>query len=134
MLTENDVVQAVAGHLATEGYRIDKALSTIERGVDIVAVHLATGYHPCYCGKVGKEARGRNASLPTSCYHQEQIGVAIVVVVDPGNATGEGFDNVAFLPVSRSQYESDSGLPRYLDEMRESRLRAFRSLTYFPLC
>ncbi len=37
------MVQAVAGHLATEGYRIDKALSTVERGVDIVAAHLATG-------------------------------------------------------------------------------------------
>jgi hypothetical protein len=43
MLTENDVVQAVALHLKTEGYRIDKACSTSERGVDIIATHPATG-------------------------------------------------------------------------------------------
>jgi hypothetical protein len=39
MLTENDVVQAVAGFLRGESYRIDCERSTVERGVDIVAVH-----------------------------------------------------------------------------------------------
>ena len=42
MLTENDVVQAVAGHLEDEGYRIVRALSTNQRGIDIVAEHPAT--------------------------------------------------------------------------------------------
>lgn len=41
-MTENDVVQAVAAHLVTEGYRIAEAHTTDERGVDIVAVHPVT--------------------------------------------------------------------------------------------
>jgi hypothetical protein len=43
VLTENDVVKAVARHLRNGGYRVDKELSTRERGVDIDAVHSATG-------------------------------------------------------------------------------------------
>jgi hypothetical protein len=39
MLTEDDVVQAVALHLEAEGYRIVQACTTLERGVDIEAVH-----------------------------------------------------------------------------------------------
>ncbi len=37
MLTENDVVRAVAAHLRSEGYRIDQERSTMEHGVDIIA-------------------------------------------------------------------------------------------------
>ena len=43
MLTENDVVKAVASYLASKGYRVDSELSTVERGIDIDAVHLKTG-------------------------------------------------------------------------------------------
>ena len=43
MLTENEIVQTLAEHLRREGYRIDKQLTTLEQGVDIVAIHLATG-------------------------------------------------------------------------------------------
>lgn len=42
MLTENDVVQAVAGYLKGEGYRIVSSLSTSQRGIDIVAEHPST--------------------------------------------------------------------------------------------
>jgi hypothetical protein len=42
MLTENDVVQAVAAYLSKNGYRIESALSTDERGIDIVAINLKT--------------------------------------------------------------------------------------------
>ncbi len=42
MLTENDVVQAVVSYLKGEGYRIISALSTSQRGIDIVAEHPAT--------------------------------------------------------------------------------------------
>lgn len=42
MLTENDVVQAVAGYLEGEGYRIVSSLSTSQRGIDIVAEHPST--------------------------------------------------------------------------------------------
>lgn len=42
MLTENDVVQAVAGYLEREGYRIVSSLSTSQRGIDIVAEHPST--------------------------------------------------------------------------------------------
>ncbi len=37
MLTENDVVQAVAAHLQSEGYHIDQELSTVKHGIDIIA-------------------------------------------------------------------------------------------------
>lgn len=42
MLIENDVVKAVARHLDSEGYCVEKVLSTVEHGVDIVAVHPET--------------------------------------------------------------------------------------------
>ena len=43
MLTENDVVTAVAKHLTTRGYCIVNALTTVERGIDIVAKRQPTG-------------------------------------------------------------------------------------------
>ena len=43
MITENDVVRAVADHLQVQGYRIDRQLSMVERGIDIDAVHPARG-------------------------------------------------------------------------------------------
>ena len=61
MLTENDVVQAVARHLATEGYRVDKVLSTVERGVDVVAVHLATDEQLLVEAKGGTSSKAGSA-------------------------------------------------------------------------
>ena len=43
MLTENDVVKAVASYLTSRGYRVDKECSTIERGIDIDAFHSKNG-------------------------------------------------------------------------------------------
>lgn len=42
MLTENDIVQAVAKYLEGIGFRIESALSTQEHGIDIVAEHPVT--------------------------------------------------------------------------------------------
>jgi Holliday junction resolvase-like predicted endonuclease len=42
MLTENDVVQAVVGHLESKGYQIVSALTTSQQGIDIVAEHPLT--------------------------------------------------------------------------------------------
>jgi Holliday junction resolvase-like predicted endonuclease len=42
VLTENDVVGAVAVYLESEGYRIVSKCSTHERGIDIVAEHPMT--------------------------------------------------------------------------------------------
>ena len=42
MLTENDVVQAVAAYLKGEGYEIVSSLSTRQRGIDIIAEHPST--------------------------------------------------------------------------------------------
>ncbi len=39
MLTENDVVDAVAAYLTSNGYHIVSKCSTDERGIDIVAEH-----------------------------------------------------------------------------------------------
>ncbi len=59
MLTENDVVKAVAAHLAENGYRVDQALTTVERGIDVVAVSRSTG------ARLLVEAKGGTTSKPT---------------------------------------------------------------------
>jgi len=43
VLTENEIVQTLVEYLSREGYRIDKQLTTLEQGIDIDAIHLATG-------------------------------------------------------------------------------------------
>ncbi|SRR5258706_15542022 len=43
MLTENDVVDAVAAYLSSLGYTVESKCTTFERGVDIVALHGTTG-------------------------------------------------------------------------------------------
>jgi len=43
VLTENDIVDATAAHLASVGYDIESKCSTGQRGVDIIAVHRQTG-------------------------------------------------------------------------------------------
>ncbi len=61
-MTENDVVEAVAKHLTLNGYRVDRQLTTIEQGIDIEAVHLATGRRLLVEAKGGtssKEATNR---------------------------------------------------------------------------
>lgn len=55
-LTENDVVKAVAAHLRSNGYRIDRELSTSEQGIDIVGVHERTNR------KIFVEAKGGTSS------------------------------------------------------------------------
>lgn len=42
VLTENDVVEAVAAYLEADGYHIASKCSTHERGIDIVAEHPRT--------------------------------------------------------------------------------------------
>src|SRR4051794_27602850 len=43
MLTENDVVEAVAAHLPSLGYIVEATCTTTQRGIDIVARHGRTG-------------------------------------------------------------------------------------------
>jgi len=61
VLTENDVVKAVAAHLAENGYRIDKALTTIERGIDIVAESRSTGDRLLVEAKGGTSSKSSTA-------------------------------------------------------------------------
>jgi len=60
MLTENDVVQAVVGYLRENDYFIERALSTAERGIDIVAVNQRTKR------KLYVEAKGGTSSKKTT--------------------------------------------------------------------
>ncbi len=80
MLTENDVIEAVCSYLIKNAYKINKKLSTRQRGVDIVATN-PDGI-PCYI-----EAKGATSSKPESSrYGQEfnssqvktHIGMALV--------------------------------------------------------
>ena len=59
MLTENEVVQAVVQYLSDQGYEIDQALSTSQKGIDIEATHPARG-------KSFVEAKGATSSIITS--------------------------------------------------------------------
>lgn len=63
MLTENDVVQAVVQYLAGKGYWIERALTTWERGVDLVALHSET-QRPLLV-----EAKGSTSSKPGTKRH-----------------------------------------------------------------
>lgn len=59
MLTENDVVKYVKLYLENKGYKVNKALSTSEKGIDIEAVHPIKGN--CFV-----EAKGETSSKITS--------------------------------------------------------------------
>ena len=60
MITENDVVQSVSRYLEKNGYQIVSALSTEERGIDIVAKHHETKQ------RVLVEAKGGTSSKENS--------------------------------------------------------------------
>lgn len=56
MLTENDVVDAVAAYLPKLGYRVESKCTTVQTGVDIVAKKKATGH------RLRVEAKGGTSS------------------------------------------------------------------------
>jgi hypothetical protein len=56
MLTENEIVQTLAGYLSQNGYRIDKQLTTLEQGIDLDATHATTGQ------RILVEAKGGTSS------------------------------------------------------------------------
>src|SRR6266478_6656601 len=56
MLTENDVVVAVCGHLRSNGYAISQQLSTTAQGIDIIATH------PNHLGRLLIEAKGATSA------------------------------------------------------------------------
>lgn len=67
MLTENEIIEALAEHLREDGYRVDKQLTTLEQGIDIDAVHLATGRRLLVEAKGGtssKDGTARFGNLP----------------------------------------------------------------------
>lgn len=79
MLTENDVVTAVATHLTKQGYHIDKALTTVERGIDIVAKRQSTGERLLIEAKGGtssKEATARFGKPFTLNQARSHVSVA----------------------------------------------------------
>lgn len=56
MLTENDVIDAVASYLVSKGYNIVSQCSTVQQGIDIVAVCKSTN------ARVLVEAKGGTSS------------------------------------------------------------------------
>lgn len=80
MLTENDVVKAVATYLTIQGYRIDKALTTVEQGIDIVAKHLHTDellFVEAKGGTSSKEATARFGKPFTPNQAKSHVSVAL---------------------------------------------------------
>ncbi len=61
MLTENDVVDAVANHLRADGWRVESTSSTNERGHDILATKDGV--------TLAIEAKGETSSKPGSPRH-----------------------------------------------------------------
>ena len=59
MLDENDVVEAVCAYLPSQGYRVTEKRTTVEQGVDIVAVHQSGT-------TLLVEAKGATSSRPGS--------------------------------------------------------------------
>lgn len=83
MLTENDVVKAVATHLRKQGYHIDKALTTVERGIDIVANRQSTGetlFIEAKGGTSSKEATARFGKPFTPNQARSHVSVALYCV------------------------------------------------------
>jgi len=72
VLTENDVIQAVAASLQQRGFRIERAASTSDRGPDIEAEHAASGR------RLLVEAKGGTSSKD----HTRRFGLAFT----PGQA------------------------------------------------
>lgn len=60
ILTENDVVNAVASFLKRQGYKINQALTTTQRGIDIKATKKSDGTR-CFV-----EAKGATSSIHSS--------------------------------------------------------------------
>ena len=73
MLTENDVVDAVAAYLPSLGYTVESTCTTTQTGVDIVARNDATGRHMRLEAKGGTSSTYRTArfSLP---FNYGQVG------------------------------------------------------------
>lgn len=59
MLTENDVIGAVADYLRKSGYSIQQQLNTSQKGIDVEAKHPQKGLYLV-------EAKGATSSKPTS--------------------------------------------------------------------
>ena len=84
MLTENNVVDAVKRFLEGNGYRVDKSLTTIQRGIDIEAVHSATGQRLLVEAKGGtssKELTARFNRPFTQNQAKSHVSVALYYVL-----------------------------------------------------
>ena len=73
---------------------------------------------------VAVKARGRAVAVPpvleSGAIHQEEVGEAVVVVVDPRHtAAAFGLDDVALLRPAAGQLEVDTGFSRDFDELIE---------------
>jgi hypothetical protein len=60
MLTENDIVRLLKDYLDKNGYKVQQALTTTEKGIDIIAVNLQTSE------RLYIEAKGETSSKDTS--------------------------------------------------------------------
>jgi len=79
-LTENDVVEAVAAYLKTQGYNIEQALTTEKRGIDIVARHCVTDewlFVEAKGGTSSKEKTSRFGKPFTSNQAKTHVSVAL---------------------------------------------------------
>lgn len=72
MLTENDIVDAVQRQLEAKGFKVTQALSTDERGVDLVAEH------PGSASPVLVEAKGATSSKPGSARFGKEFSTSQV--------------------------------------------------------
>jgi Holliday junction resolvase-like predicted endonuclease len=117
LLNENEVVDAVAAHLAATGYKIEQALHGHQRGVDIIARHSKTGV-------IYVEAKGGTSSRVGSANHgkpmtprEVRINIAeafytaaVAATTRPDAGSGQFAAAIAF--------HDDARHRRYVDPLR----------------
>lgn len=81
MHSENDIIRFVSQHLERKGYKVSQALSTLERGTDIIAKH-ATSTERCLVeakGETSSDPNSRRYGKPfTAAQVRSHVGVAII--------------------------------------------------------
>jgi len=80
MLTENDVIKFVSIYLKDNGYKIQQALNTTEKGIDIIANHPEKG--KCFVEAKGGTSSDKKSNRYGKPFNKSQrkdhIGVALL--------------------------------------------------------
>lgn len=107
MLTEDQIVDAVAQYLGTRGYEISKALRSTERGVDIVAIKRAEPRFELHIEAKGagsaRKGSARYGSEFNSAQVFDHVAKAVLKALMVDDAAEGGVELRAGIAVPRNQ-------------------------------